>query len=116
MPESHRAYLDWPPERLQRQAEEIGFFTGQVIAHLLDGRSHPAQGCRSCLGVLRLAKDYGEERLERACQRALLVQALSYQSIRSILKNGLDRLPPPESPPPTPPLQHENLRGSTYFH
>ncbi|MGC9328909.1 MAG: Mu transposase domain-containing protein, partial [Candidatus Hinthialibacter sp.] len=116
MPKSHREYLDWPPERLQRQAEQIGFFTGQAIARLLERRPHPAQGRRSCLGVLRLAKDYGEDRLERACQRALLIQAISYQSIRSILKSGLDRLPPPEPPPPAPPLEHDNLRGPTYFH
>ena len=115
MPKSHREYLDWPPERLQRQAEQIGFYTGQAITRLLEGRLHPAQGYRSGLGVLRLAKDYGEERLERACQRALGIQAISYKSIHSILKHGLDRLPPPEPPPPSPPLHHDNLRGSTYF-
>jgi transposase len=115
MPKSHREYLDWPPERLQSRAEQIGVCTAQAIAALLERRLHPVQGYRSCLGVLRLAKDYGEDRLERACQRALGIQAISYKSIHSILKNGLDRLPPPDLPPPSPCLPHENLRGSTYF-
>lgn len=116
MPKSHQEYLNWPPERMIQKAEQIGSFTRQVISALLERRLHPAHAYRSCLGVLRLAKDYGAERLERACQRALCIQAISYKSIHSILKSGLDRLPPPEPPPPAPPLQHENLRGSTYFH
>jgi transposase len=115
MPQSHREYLDWPPERLQRQAEGIGAGTAQVIVALLERRLHPAQGYRSCLGVLRLAKEYGEERLEKGCQRALKIGAISYQSIHSILKNGLDRVPAPEPPPPSSSLQHDNLRGSNYF-
>jgi transposase len=115
MPKSHREYLGWPPERLQSQAEQMGVFTAQAIARLLESRVHPAQAYRSCLGVLRLAKDFGEDRLERACQRAVSIQAISYKSIQSILKNGLDRLPPPDPPPPSPSFPHDNLRGATYF-
>lgn len=116
MPKSHQEYLDWPPERLQRKAEQIGVSTAQVITCLLERRLHPAQGYRSCLGVLRLAKEYGNERLERACERALLIQAISYKSIRSILQKGIDRLPPPEPPTDPPSHHHENIRGSKYYH
>jgi hypothetical protein len=72
-------------------------------------------GYRSCLGILRLAKTYSAERLEAARQRALQLQAFSYQSLRSILKNSLDRqaLPTPETQPSGP--LHENVRGAGYY-
>ncbi len=34
-------------------------------------RRHPEQGYRSCLGVIRLAKTFGHDRLDAACVRAL---------------------------------------------
>jgi len=92
MPKSHREYLGLSPERLQQWGEKIGFFTAQVVIKLVERCSHPIQASRSSLGVLRLSKEFGEARLEKACERALLIQAISYKSIRSILKNGLSRL------------------------
>lgn len=56
-------------------------------------RAHPQQGFRSCLGLMRLGKRYGAERLEAACHRALSIGGLSYKSVQSILETGLDREP-----------------------
>jgi len=97
------------------RAKEIGPSTAQVVTALLERRSHPAQAYRSCLGILRLGKEYGTERLEKACQRAYTIRALAYKSIRSILKHGLDRLPLPQPPPSSPSLNHANIRGAHYF-
>ncbi len=116
MPKSHREYLGWSPERLQQWGEKVGFFTAQIVTKLVERGSHPIQGSRSSLGVLRLSKEFGEARLEKACERALLIQAISYKSIRSILKNGLDRLPSPQPPPSSPSVEHDNIRGPEYFH
>jgi len=49
------------------------------------------QGFRACTGILRLAKQHGAERLEAACERALEINARSYASVKSILKNNLER-------------------------
>ena len=46
---------------------------------------------RACLGIVRLAKSFGRERVEAACFRALEIGARSYGSVRSILDNKLDR-------------------------
>ena len=89
-PESHRQYGDWSPERFQRWAEKIGVATQQVIRSVFQERRHPEQGYRSCLGILRLAKTYGDDRLEAACARALILGTHRYKSIESILKHGLD--------------------------
>jgi len=68
------------------------------------------------LGILRLEKHYSGQRLENACLRALKFAALSFKALRNILENGLDRLEekPHGSTPALP--DHENIRGSGYYH
>jgi transposase len=115
MPSSHRRYADWTPERLRRQAGAIGRHTAALVEIILRERTHPEQGFRACVGILRLAKTYGHERLEVACSRALEIGARSYSSVNSILKNNLDRRRP-AMPADGPAIAHHNIRGPTYFH
>ena len=116
-PKSHQRHLEWSPSRLMRWAQnEVGPQCAAAVRTIMDAKPHPEQGYRSCLGLMRLAKGYGNERLEAACRRALRVQACSYRSINSMLKAGLDReaLPEEETAPPAPP--HPNIRGRDYYH
>ncbi len=115
MPASHRAHLDWTPERIVRWAEETGPQTAALARGILESRPHPEQGYRSCLGILRLGRRYGAERLEAAATRALAVRSLSYRSVESILKIGLDRQPLPATPLSGPAPRHDNLRGPAYY-
>jgi transposase len=115
MPSSHRRYADWTPERLRQQAGEIGRHTSALVEIILRERTHPEQGFRTCVGIVRLAKSYGRERLEAACSRALEIGARSYSSVNSILKNNLDRKRP-ATPADGPTIAHDNIRGPTYFH
>ena len=48
MPSSHRRYADWTPERLRRQAGEIGRNTSALVEIILRERTHPEQGFRAC--------------------------------------------------------------------
>jgi len=115
-PEAHRHYGDWSPERFISWSEKIGSATRQVITVVLHERRHPEQGYRSCLGILRLAKAYSDARLEAACTRALLLGTCRYKSIASILKHGLDSKPVVVEEESALPQQHENVRGSEYYH
>lgn len=115
-PKSHQRYGDWSPERLLRHAETFGPNTAALVQQILESRPHPEQGFRSCQGVLRLAKEYGPERLEMACIRALAVRAHTYGSVKSILKNGLDRQPLTEPARPELLVSHDNIRGPGYYH
>jgi len=115
MPKAHRHYAAWTPQRLIRWAAQSGGATAQVVETILASRPHPQQGFRACLGIMRLGKSYGDERLEAACQRALTLGACSYKSIESILKNGLDRRPVPEQPAATAAPRHANIRGPQYY-
>src|SRR2546426_6661849 len=110
-PKAHRHYVEWTPQRLIRWAATSGAATARVVETILASRPHPQQGFRSCLGIMRLGKSYGAERLDAACRRALTIGACSYKSVESILKNGLDRTPLPAIPPASAPLHHANIRG-----
>lgn len=87
------------------------------MTHILDHKPHPEQGYRACLGIMRLAKGYGAERMEAACLRALALDAVTYPSIASILKTKLDQQPLPEKEEETPPTvtDHDNIRGQAYY-
>jgi transposase len=115
MPKAHQQYLEWTPQRLIRWASETGPLTSRLVEAILASRAHPQQGFRSCLGIMRLGKSYGADRLEKACGRALALGALGYRNVESILKNGLDRRPLPGITPPAPVVEHDNLRGSQYY-
>ncbi len=115
MPKSHQAHLEWTPSRLIHGAESIGTATAEVVRTILESRPHPEMGYRACLGIMRLAKTYSNERLEAASQRALQLQVCSYTSLHSILKRSLDRQLTLEPEDPRPGPRHENVRGASYY-
>ena len=86
------------------------------MAEILRRHRHPEQGYRACLGILRLGKRYGAERLEAAAARAKGLRSYSYRTIKNILSSGVDQLPLEQeslSPDPTP--HHANIRGADYY-
>ena len=116
MPASHRAHRDWSPGRITRWARTVGPKTAELVEGVLAARPHPEQGYRSCLGILRLGRRYGDARLEAACARALAARGFGYRSVESILRTGLDRQPLLALVPPPPvPRPHDNLRGPAYY-
>lgn len=113
-PKSHQRYLEWTPSRLVDWARKTGPQCAKLVEHILQNKPHPEQGFRSCLGIIRLGKGVGAARLEAACSRALRFGTCSYQSIKSILENGLDH----QDQEPELPLQspaHQNVRGQLYY-
>jgi len=114
-PKAHQKYVSRTPSRLMEEAQQTGLYTGQLVEAILAAKRHPEMGYRSCLGILRLAKTYPAERMEAAARRALRARAYNFQSMDSILKNQLDRLPLPGDPPVQPAVEHDNIRGADYF-
>jgi transposase len=117
MPRSHRAHAEWTPSRLIRWASKTGPATGHLVAEILRSRPHPEQGYRACLGIMRLERRYGAERLEVASRRAKHLRSYSYRTVKNILSSAQDRLPFDEpavqSTSPTP--VHANIRGASYY-
>ena len=114
MPSAHRAHAEWTPSRLIGWAQQAGPDTGRLVAGILDRRPHPEQGYRACLGLMRLGRQYGTDRLEAASARALRLNSYSYRTVKNILASAQDRLPFQDTEiDPTP--HHANIRGAAYY-
>lgn len=122
MPRHHRAINDWSPERFLSWAGDIGESTREVVNHILREKRHKEQNYRRILALLSNANTYGRERLNSACQRALVINSPTRSSVESILKQGLDQVPLDRD---STTLQqedqlsldyHENVRGEAYYH
>jgi transposase len=88
MPSSHRRFADWTIERITREASAIGPDAALLCEKILADRPHPEQGFRACLGVIRLVKGFGRERVNAACGRVLEIGAIAKQGngyIRKLL-------------------------------
>ena len=115
MPRGHKEFAEWTPERLIKWAHKVGPSTAAFIEELMRRKRHPEHGFKACQGIIRLKDKYGEDRVERACQRGLRRRTFSYRSIAAILKHNLDRQVDVEDAPDTPLPTHENVRGSGYY-
>src|SRR5436190_1117334 len=70
MPSAHRRYRDWTHERIRHEAQAVGPDAAVLVDVILRSRPHPEQGFRSCVGILRLVKRYGAQRVDAACAPA----------------------------------------------
>jgi len=122
MPHSHRAVQEWSPERFLSWAGDIGAETREVVSGLLQQKRHREQNYRSILALLSNAKKYGRDRLNRACDRALLINSPTRRSVESILKQGLDQVSLSTETQQQAEQEelnldhHENVRGEDYYH
>jgi transposase len=116
MPVAHQNYLEWSPSRFISWAQKIGPQTARLVQTIIENRTYPEQGYRSCLGILRLDQHYPKERLENAAARALRFSNLSLKALRKILENGLDRLEEKDSGSTAVLPAHDNIRGGQYYH
>ncbi|MDQ6965639.1 MAG: IS21 family transposase [Mariprofundaceae bacterium] len=116
MPKAHQSYAQWTPERIIRWSRSIGEHTAIAANVIMSGRRHPQQGFRACMGLMSMGKQHGNDRLEAACNRAIVTGCVSYKSIKSILKTGLDQQPLPETHTANRTPDHDNIRGAGYFH
>lgn len=110
-PIRHQAIIDLSHEKLLRQAEAIGPSTVGVLYAQIHARKHPEHALRASLGILRLAGDFSAERLEAACGRGLALKSTRYRAIRALIQNPAAQAELTLSLP-----EHENLRGSSYYH
>jgi transposase len=102
----------WNQDTFMNRAEAIGPDTKLFIGRILSSKVFPEQTYNSCLGIFRLGKQYGNDRLESACKRAAESPYANYGIIQNILKNNLDKTIQPEInfiP------DHDNIRGSTNY-
>ena len=115
MASTHRFVSEWTPERFTSWAASIHEDVRLYVLKVLDRKQHPEQAYKSCMGILGFAKKVGNERLVKACQRALGYGAYNYTTIQKILERELDLR---DAPDETDQLQmpfHDNIRGENYY-
>jgi transposase len=116
MPSAHRFYAEWNPDRFIQWAGKIGEATAAVVEKILSSRTYPEQAYRSCLGIIRLERDYEKERIEAAARRALKFNTCSYRSMKTILSTGLDQRRDVGEPSIQLMLPaHQNICGQEYY-
>jgi transposase len=119
MPKSHREYGKWPPERMLSWGKSLGPNVGRVVDAILGRYRNPEFGYRAVQALVRDAQRFGNDRLDAACARALVIAGPggpTRKSVNAILKRKLEtRALPTDEPEPTSFAHHEHIRGGDYF-
>ncbi len=111
MPPAHQKHIEWNPGRLYQWAGQIGPDTRLLIERVVKTKFHPQQGFRPALGILRLAKTYGDDRLEAAAGVALTFGFVRVQQIADLLKHNKEKKPGPTLTVPNA----RQARGRQYY-
>jgi len=118
MPKSHRRHAEWTPSRIVSWGASKGEAVGLLFEEILLSRRHPEQGYRSCLGIIRMEKTYGADRLLAACRKtlALRAHATAYRTIKNMLINKTESIPISEGGSIlAAATRHSNVRGGGYY-
>lgn len=113
LPPAHRFVSELNTDRLIIWANDIHKDVRLYINQILDQKQHPEKSHKMCLGVLTLSKKVGNERLARACRRAMDYEIRDYKTVKRILEQGLDYYTDELEELPMP--EHDNIRGENYY-
>lgn len=113
LPAAHRFVHELTSDRLLMQAEAIHKDVRLYISKIIHKQRHNEQAYKVCLGVLSFAPKYGNERLIKACQRALDYGIYNYRTIKKILESGLEKHEDENGNMKMP--EHDNIRGKDYY-
>jgi len=87
--DSAKYYLENTASVCIETAKTIGQATEEMVTKVLADSSRTS--LRKAQAILRLVEEYGNERLEDACLRAILFDNYTHQSLKKILVDGLDK-------------------------
>lgn len=110
MPENSNAYGEWNKERYLNWSKNIGPNVYKVISKLFDTTKHEVTRYRKVHSLLKLAGQYSNARLDKACQLSLSIAPDKvYRHVKDILKRGEDLKNDEEN------VSFAFLRGGDYF-
>lgn len=85
--------VKWDKERILNWAQKIGPNTCEVVTRIFQQYRIKEQGYNPSLSVLRLSKTYSPERLESACELALIKYRVPrYHHLKALLKADQDKV------------------------
>jgi transposase len=130
-PPEHRAYLALGFDQLLDQAQKIGPHTAAVLARQALAKRHLGETLRNAQGILRLAQDFTPQALELAAGKAVALGVFNYRAVRDLLQQqtvaaspaallasgaGTAQATSTTDSETASTSEHENVRGSKYFH
>ncbi len=110
---NHRYYYNWSEDFFKKESFKIGENTRLLIGQIFGQFKHPEQAYKLCQGVLQLAKKHGNQHIEEAAEICLKYDFISYRKLEYLLTLELKDLK--DLPEQQPTIQHENLRGQSYY-
>ena len=81
----------------------------------IDTHRRPALSMQAMRGLRGMAKEYGPERLNAACHRALRISTTSVSSVRSMLQRRIESTPLRGASDDEPLPGHDNVRGAKTY-
>lgn len=114
-PAAHRAYAQDQGAELIAWADRSGPWISAFVKKHIDAHRRPALSMQAMRGLRGMAKEYGAERLDAACHRALRIHTTSVSSVRSMLQRRIESTPlrGANDEPPMP--GHDNVRGANTY-
>ena len=116
MESAHRHFAQWDSEHELRWALSVGVSTHAFLQVVFSKAPHRDFSYRWANSIKSLSREYGHERLEAACKRALEIGATATMNVRSILKNNLDQNANKLATAEEAAFDHDNIRGADYYH
>jgi len=115
---THKDYTDWSPAYFKKIASKHGEDVVACVEGLFTQCDYPEVAYKRAMGIIQLHRTYGSERLNSACRRALIAEVISYNRIKNILANNLDKeelglITESTTTSHIPP--HDNIRGGQHF-
>ena len=92
----------------------MGPHVRKLVSIVLSGRQYPEQTYRTCIGIIGLARKYGNSRVDMACKRAISFKLYRYKAVKNIFARGLDKVDEEKLFEKRLPL-HTNIRGAEYY-
>lgn len=112
--DSQRYYRTWSSATELDWALTVGPNVHTFMQARLQDTQYKEQGYRMAMGLKKLERDAGPQRLEAACRKAIEIGGTSLHNIRSILKTRMEAVSPGE--PQEADFEHHNVRGAHYYH
>jgi len=114
MPQNHNFYASWSPDKFLSWAEKIGTDTKALINSIFESKEHPEQAFKVSLGILNLSKEYGNDKLNKACKKASYYDATTLKFVKNTLLNNSLEIESKDLFEKLP-VNHENIRGNKYY-
>lgn len=110
MPKSHQSFKNIHKSNFIDWASKLSEDVKRVMTSMFEGKLIEEQAYRGALGIQRLCKDYGDDKLKAICKVIIdKNMPTNYRTIKLMIET-VETIEQNEKP-----VQHQNIRGGSYF-